>query len=130
MIDDSIREFLQKPLLARMTTIDEEGYPHSVPVWFMLDGDDLIVSAWRSTRKVNHVTANPKGAITIGGDTDDGGGYLFKGDFTIVDDPDHGWINKMTYRYEEKEKAEKDIAEWADLDMIILRMKPRKVLKV
>ena|SRR5688572_16065913 len=130
MFTDTIREFLQKPLIARMSTIDSEGYPHIVPVWFALDGDDLMIISVRQTRKVSHIQANPKGALTIGGDPGNGAGYLIKGDFSIEPDPDATWTRKLTHRYEPPEQAEKDIAAWADLDMIVLRLKPKVVLKV
>ena len=130
MITDVIREFLQKPLTARMSTIDPHGYPHTVPVWFAPDGDELVVISVSTTQKVAHLRVNPKGAITIGGDADDGGGYLLKGDFSLEADPDDAWVKRMVYRYEAPEQAEKDIAEWADLDIIVLRLKPTAVLKV
>jgi hypothetical protein len=126
----TIREFLQKPLIARMSTSDPEGYPHTVPVWFALDGDDLVIISVRQTRKVDHILANSKGAVTIGGDPGDGGGYLIKGEFSIEEDPEDAWVRKLTHRYEEPEQAEKDIAAWSDLDMIVLRLKPKAVLKV
>ena len=130
MFTDTIREFLQKPLIARLSTIDPNGYPHTVPVWFALDGDDLVVISVRDTRKVGHILANPKGAIAIGGDPGDGSGYLLKGEFTIEADPEDVWVRKMVYRYETPEQAEKDIADWTELDIIVLRLKPRMVLKV
>jgi PPOX class probable F420-dependent enzyme len=130
MITDPVREFLQKPLIARMSTIDPEGYPHTVPVWFMLDGEDIVVISVSSTRKVGHIRANPKGAVTIGGDPGDGAGYLIKGEFSIEADPDDVWVKKLTYRYETPEQAEKDIADWVDLDIVVLRLKPTAVLKV
>jgi general stress protein 26 len=113
-----------------MSTLDPDGYPHTVPVWFRLDEDDLVVISVSSTRKVGHIRANPKGAIAIGGDPADGGGYLIKGDFSIEADPDDAWVRKLTYHYEAPEQAEKDIADWADLDIIVLRLKPKVVLKV
>jgi predicted pyridoxine 5'-phosphate oxidase superfamily flavin-nucleotide-binding protein len=88
----TIREFLQKPLVARMSTLDPDGYPSTVPVWFMLDGDDTVVISVSSTRKVGHIKANPKGAIAIGGDPADGGGYLIKGEFSIEADPEDVWV--------------------------------------
>jgi hypothetical protein len=112
-----------------MSTSDPEGYPHTVPVWFALDGDDLVIISVRQTRKVDHILANSKGAVTIGGDPGDGGGYLIKGEFSIEEDPEDAWVRKLTHRYEEPEQAEKDIAAWADLDMIVLRLKPKAVLK-
>ena len=130
MFPDTVREFLQKPLIARMSTIDPNGYPHTVPVWFALDGDDIVIISVRETRKVGHILANPKGAVTIGGDPEDGAGYLIKGEFSIEPDPEDAWVRKMTYRYEAPEQAEKDIAAWADLDIIVLRLRPNVVLKV
>lgn len=130
MISDEVRAFLQKPLVARISTIDKEGWPHTVPVWFMLDGDDIMVISVRQTAKINHIQANPNGAVQIGGDTGDGAGYLFKGAFRIEEDPDRAWTKKLTYRYESGEQAEKDIAEWTPLDMIVLRFTPKSVFKV
>lgn len=130
MFTATVREFLQKPLIARMSTLDPDGYPHTVPVWFKLDGDDLVVISVRSTRKVGHILANPKGAIAVGGDPGDGGGYLIKGEFSIEPDPEDAWVRQLTYQYEPPEQAEKDIADWADLDIIVLRLKPKVILKV
>ncbi|NLX10919.1 MAG: hypothetical protein GXY36_14815 [Chloroflexi bacterium] len=130
MFNASARALLQKPLIARLSVIDPDGYPHTVPVWFMLDGDDLVAISVRDTRKIGYLLANPKGAMTIGGDPDDGGGYLVKGEFSITDDTDQVWTKKLCYHYEDREKAEQDIADWADLDMVVVRLKPKQVLKV
>lgn len=130
MFDERARALLQRPLIARMSTVGPDGYPHTVPVWYMLDGDDIVVIAERSTRKVRHILANPKGAITVGGEAGDGGGYLIKGDFSIEEDPDDAWVRRLTYHYEDPEQAAKDVAAWADLDIVVIRMKPRAVIKV
>ena len=113
-----------------MSTIDRNGYPHTVPVWFDLDGNDLIITSVRDTSKVRQIQANPKGAVQVGGGPGDGAGYLFKGNFSIEPDAEHRWINKMCYHYEAKEQAEKDIVAWADLDIIVLRLALTKVRKV
>ena len=130
MLTDEVRTFLKKPLLARLSVIDAAGYPHSVPVWFDVDGDDIVVISTRDTAKVRYLQANPRGALTIGGDSGDGGGYLIKGQLSIVEDPDRRWTKQLTYRYEDKEQAEKDIAAWVPLDMITIRLKPEQILKV
>ncbi len=130
MLDDTIRTFLQKPLIARMSTIGADGYPHTVPVWFMLDRDDIVIISVRATRKVQHIACNPKGAIVIGGQPGEGGGYLFKGDFSIEEDPGDRWVKKLIDRYESGEQAEKDVRDWADLDIILIRLKPKTVAKV
>jgi PPOX class probable F420-dependent enzyme len=130
MLDHTIRTFLHKTLIARMTTIGPDGYPHTVPVWFMLDGDDVVIISARDTRKVKNIQANPKGSVAIGGDPAGSTGYLLQGDFVIEEDPDDAWVKKLTYHYEDTERAEQDIAAWADLDIILIRLKPKKVIKV
>ena len=130
ILDNSLRAYLEKPRIARMSTIDANGYPHTVPVWFMLDGSDLVVIGTRDARKVSHILANPKGSIQIGGEPDDESGYLFKGQFTIEEDPDRRWVKTMTMRYENGAQADKDIAAWSALDMILMRLKPTAILKV
>src|SRR5512134_4030190 len=99
MFSEAIREFLQKPLIARMSVIDGDGYPHTVPVWFKLDGDDLVVISVRDTRKVDYALANPKGALSIGGGPTDGGGYLIKGEWCVEPDPDFRWMKALTRYY-------------------------------
>lgn len=128
--DDAAREFLQKPLIARICTIDADGYPHTVPVWFKLDGDDIMAMGLRSTKKVSYMLANPKGAVQVGGQASDGGGYLIKGEWTVEEDPDGYWMKTITYHYEDAEQAAKDVAAWADLDIVAMRLRPVKVLKV
>ena len=130
MFSEPIREFLQKPLVARMSVVDPDGYPHTVPVWFKLDGDDLVIISVRETRKVSYVEANPKGAIAVGGDLTDGGGFLIKGEFVIEPDPDDEWVTQLCFHYEPPDKAAADVADWADLDIVVLRLKPKRVIKV
>lgn len=130
LLDEAARAFLGKPLIARMSTIDGAGYPHTVPVWFMLDGDDFVIISERGTRKVAHAQANPKGALSIGGDPGQGAGYLLKGVFSIEEDPGFVWMEKLTRHYERGKQAEQDIAAWSRLDMIVIRFKPQKVAEV
>lgn len=130
MFDDKAREFLQQPLIARMSTVDEDGYPHTVPVWYKLDGDDVVIMGVRKTKKVAHMQANPKGAVSIGGASGDAAGYLIKGDWHVEDDPGKHWQRTITHHYEPKEQAEKSLADWADLEIIVMRLKVKKVSKV
>ena len=82
MLDAPVLELLQKPITARLSTIDKNGYPHTVPLWFDMDGDDIIIISDRNTRKVDYIALNPKGCIQIGGDAEASVGYLFKGDLS------------------------------------------------
>jgi general stress protein 26 len=129
MFTNEAQQLLQKPLIARVSTIDSRGYPHTVPVWFDVDGDDIIIISDRNTRKIEHIARNAKGCVQIGGDN--GAGYLFKGELSVETDPDCRWLAQVTRRYEAGEQAEKDIELWrTTLDMIVIRLKVRRVIKV
>lgn len=130
VLPDAARELLQKPVIVRMAVVDQNGYPHVVPVWFGMDGDDVIIFGYRNTRKVDFLKVNPKGSVQIGGDPA-GNGYLLKGDFTLEDDPDNYWAKKITYAYEPtREAAEKSLAEWIPAGLVVMRLKVNKVAKV
>lgn len=129
MFSEELRAFLSHPHIARMSTIDSNGYPHTVAVWYAVDGDELVITVPRNTKKFGHIQANPKGSISIGGAPNDGGGWLFKGLFTISDEKAWPWLEKMAYHYESAEDAKKDLDSWTTLDMVLIRMKPERIIK-
>lgn len=130
MFDNDARQFLEKPLIARLSTISSDGYPHNVPIWYLLDGDDVYFISDRAARKTQNALANPKGAAVIGGDTDEDAGYLIQGDLHVETDADHRMMMRMTDRYEEGEAAEKLKAEWQNDDIVIIRLHAQKVIRV
>ncbi|MBZ0319568.1 MAG: pyridoxamine 5'-phosphate oxidase family protein [Anaerolineae bacterium] len=127
---EEVRRFLQKPLIARLSTVDKDGYPHTVPVWFDVDGDDVIFISVRDTLKIGHIQANSKGSVSIGGQNEDGGGYLIKGQLSIEEDPGDVWMKRLIYRYESGPDAERDVASWAELDIVLIRLQPSRIVKV
>lgn len=131
MLSRTVRRFLQKARIARLATVGTDGYPHIVPIYFILDGDDIVFGSNRDERKVLNALANPKGAVLIGGDpTTDEAGYMFQGNLSIKEDIGHTVTRKMLHRYEKKEEAERHAAEWTSSDIALIRLKPKSVIKV
>lgn len=131
MFTTEVLEFLQKPRVARLSTIDGSGYPHTVPLWFDVDGDDIVIISDRNTRKIDHIARDPRGCLQVGGDAGDGAGYLFKGALSVETDVNYRWLAQITRRYEPGEQAESDIELWrTSLDMIVIRLKVMKAIKV
>ncbi|MDZ4763911.1 MAG: pyridoxamine 5'-phosphate oxidase family protein [Chloroflexota bacterium] len=130
MFTDEQRQMLSKPLIARLATSNADGYPHVVPLWFMLDGDDILIISERNTRKIKNLQANPKAGLTIGGDELATAGYLIQADCIIEEDPDFVVMKRVTRFYEPPEQAERDIETWSKSDMVYIRMKVKKVVKV
>ncbi len=131
MLSRSVRKFLEKPRIARFATIGRDGYPHIVPIYFMRDDDEIIMGSDRDESKVKNAIAHPKGAILIGGDlATDKAGYMFRGDLSIKKDPDHAVTRKLLRRYEKEQEAEQHAAEWADSNLVLIRLKPKSVVRV
>jgi hypothetical protein len=135
MLKPEVRTFLEAPHVARLSVIDRNGFPHTVPLWYAVDGADIVMISDRNTRKVEFVAANSKASICIGGGegagSDVAAGYLFKGNCTAEEDKDYKWLRSVTLRYRSPEQAEKDIEQWrTELDMMVLRLAVTKVTKV
>jgi nitroimidazol reductase NimA-like FMN-containing flavoprotein (pyridoxamine 5'-phosphate oxidase superfamily) len=126
-----VRQFPNKPRIARLATQGVDDYPHVVPIWFRRDGDDIVFGSDRDNRKVRNILANPKGAVVIGGELPiEEEGYMIQGDLSIEEDPKHASMWKMLLRYVTKKDAERLAKEWADSDLIVIRLRPRKVIRV
>ncbi|MBI5031604.1 MAG: hypothetical protein HZB51_13835 [Chloroflexi bacterium] len=55
---------------------------------------------------------------------------MIQGNLSIEDDVNHASMKKMLLRYETKKDAERLAKEWADSDLVAIRLKPRKVIRV
>jgi PPOX class probable F420-dependent enzyme len=130
VLSEAMRAVLSQPLIARLGVIDADGYPHTVPLWFLLDGDDILITSFRDTRKVDHLRRNPRASLVVGGDALQWEGYMIKGEVTIEDDPGHAFMRRITHVYEPHDEAEAHLAEWTQQPAVMLRLKPRKASRV
>jgi PPOX class probable F420-dependent enzyme len=48
-----------------LATASPTGTPHVAPVWFVVDGDDLVFTTQRGSVKGRHLRANPRAALTV-----------------------------------------------------------------
>lgn len=126
---ESIRPFLDQPLLAYLSTIDTAGYPHTVPVWFGVDGDELVFPTAADRARLKHIGAHPKGAVAIGGNPSEGEGYLIKGDLRIADD-DRALRHRIIRRYMSGQQADEFIAMVDQMPYVLVRLTPAGVTRV
>lgn len=50
---------------AKLATVRSDGRPHVAPVWFTLDGNDLVFTTMANTVKGKNLQAKPRAAISI-----------------------------------------------------------------
>ena len=49
----------------KLATASPAGKPHVAPVWFVVDGDDLVFTTGEKTVKGRNLRANPQAALTV-----------------------------------------------------------------
>jgi hypothetical protein len=129
-LPEPVRHLMREGVVVRISVIDPEGYPHTVPIWFVRDGDEVVFFSSRDARKISYVKANSKGSMSIGGEPYGSEGFLLKGEFSIEEDPGSRWLREITFRYESPELAEQHVREWSGPEIVVMRFKPRKISRV
>jgi nitroimidazol reductase NimA-like FMN-containing flavoprotein (pyridoxamine 5'-phosphate oxidase superfamily) len=85
--DEQIEAFLDsRPGWAMLSTIDEDGFPHTVPLGYFRLGRDIIMGVRDGTRKVANVESNQNVSILLedGSSMADIRGVMFQGHARIV----------------------------------------------
>jgi PPOX class probable F420-dependent enzyme len=70
MGDEERRAFLMHGTrTGKLATANSEGQPHVTPIWFVLDGDDLIFTTHSTSVKGRSITRDGRVAIVVDDDT-------------------------------------------------------------
>ncbi len=83
------RTFLNDVRTITLSTIDQHGYPHSVAMWFFMDGDVAVMTTYNKSQKTKNIERNQKVALMAEtGDTYDTlKGVLIRGTAELIRDP-------------------------------------------
>jgi PPOX class probable F420-dependent enzyme len=50
---------MEQPRTGKIATVRPDGRPHVAPIWFVLDGEQLIFTTWHTTAKAANLRHNP-----------------------------------------------------------------------
>jgi len=87
--DEQIEVYLDsRPGWAILSTIDDDGFPHSVPLGYFRYGRDIVMGVRDGTRKVANVESNPNVSVLLedGSSMADIRGVMLQGRARIVRD--------------------------------------------
>jgi PPOX class probable F420-dependent enzyme len=82
-----VRDLLVRPLVARLATIDDAGYPAIVPVWFEWAGGRFSIVARARAAYVADVRARPRVGLSIVDDRDPDRRLQVRGIARLAADP-------------------------------------------
>ena len=85
---DELTEFLAGPVVARIATVDADGFPYVTPVWQEWDGEGMYIIPREKTVFVKHLLNNPKVAISCAMDNGTYTRMLMRGVAQILSGPE------------------------------------------
>ena len=130
MDGDELRDYLDSAgewgLLA---TLDEDGYPHVVPLGYYRVGDDVCLGTPDGTRKVRNAERDPRASLVVTGSRESGdlSGVLLQGDLEVVRDPAERAALEREARRQRGEPDDDAPAEPRP-GSVMLRLRPRRTI--
>ena len=127
MNEEQLKQFLSQKYLLNIASVNPDGYPHVVPVWFDYDGKDFLVSTARKSKKARNLNADTKAGFSIAEQGLPYDAVVGYGDVTITDDVDGVLLLKLAKKYLPPEKVDRY---WQELmndngKRVVIRITPR-----
>ena len=88
LTDDERTRYLNDAPTIILVTIGRDGFPHAVPMWFLVEADgSVLMTTYGRSQKVVNVRRNPKVALLVESGTryDELKGVLLRGEAEVVE---------------------------------------------
>src|SRR5690242_16363985 len=109
MSDEERRRFLAVGTrTAKLATVRQDGSPHVAPIWFVLDGDDLVFTTGAGSAKGRAIRRDPRVAISVDREEPLYDFVIVEGTAIVSEDPAEllAWATRIAARYMGEDKAD------------------------
>lgn len=98
---EALALLLARPRTAKLATVRADGRPHVAPVWFALDGDDLVFTTWHATVKAANLRRDPRVSLCVDDDAPPFAFVIVEGTATISENLEElrAWATRIAGRY-------------------------------
>ncbi|MGD9933401.1 MAG: PPOX class F420-dependent oxidoreductase [Dehalococcoidia bacterium] len=122
--------FLAETRIAKLVTLNADGGPNVVPVWFEWDGAGACVFTTRTSAKVRRIQRDPRVALSV----EEGVGVpeawvSIEGTATVEDAGAWGVIERLTPRYYDAARARETLLSWGQMkdEWVVIRISPARI---
>lgn len=125
-LPDHVRRFLSEPRYAVVATIDADGAPRQAVIWFLLDGDTIVVNSLHGRRWPTNLLRDPRVSIAVT-DSNEESWVGLTGTVEVVDEQEQAQadIAAMARRYNaDSAAAEESIATFRTQRRVSFRLRP------
>ena len=124
-LSESVRAFLAAPRFATIGTIDADGRPRQAVIWYLLEGDELVVNSRVGRRWPTNLLRDPRISVAV---IDEANGLNWVGlTGTAAPIPDQAQaqadIAAMARRYEEPTAADASVRAFEQQERISFRVR-------
>jgi len=89
MSPDGIEAFLEAGRVAHVATLADDGWPHLVPMWYVVDKGLVVFRSFTKSQKIVNLRRRPRLTVLVekGATYDELQGVMIKGTAHLEDDP-------------------------------------------
>lgn len=126
-IPESYHDLFEKKTFAHVTTLTEDGDPHTTPVWvdYDADADRVLVNTERHRRKARNVEDDPRVSVSM---TDPENPYRFLSVTGEVDEVTTEGAREHIDALAKRYMGEDEYPQPIESERIVLRIRPDEVL--
>lgn len=122
--------FLRETRIAKLATLQPDGSPTVVPVWFEWDGTTAVLFTSRRSPKVRRLRADARVALSVEEPVGVAEAWVtIEGVATFEESGGIELARRLAHRYYTVERAANALAAWektAD-DWVVVRIRPRRI---
>ena len=131
MTERERREFLAAGTrTGKLATVRTDGAPHCAPIWFVLDGDDLLFMTWHESIKGRSLQQDRRVALVVDDDAFPYAFVLVEGTVTILTDDATRrlWSERIARRYVPPDLVGQVASRNDQPGELVLRITPTRVV--
>ena len=131
MSDDRVRDFLLRGTrTGKVAWVGHDGAPHVAPIWFVLDGDDVVFNTGADTGKGRALAREGRASLVVDDDSPPFSFVKIDGTVTLHDDLDEvrRFATIIGGRYMGDDRAEEFGRRNGVPGELLVRLHPTKVI--
>ena len=115
---------------AKLATSGPDGQPHVMPVWFALDGEDVLFTTWGDSVKGRNLRRDPRAAVVVDDEVAPFAFVHIRGHVTLSEDLDEllRFATAIASRYMGADRAEEFGRRNAVPGELLVRLHPDRVI--
>jgi PPOX class probable F420-dependent enzyme len=133
MTPDQVRSFISHGTrTAKVATVMRDGQPHVMPVWYVLDGEQIVFSTGANSVKGRNLRRDPRAAVIVDEEVAPYAFVHIRGSVTLSEDLEEllRFATAIGGRYMGADRADEFGRRNAVPGELLVRLRPERVIAV